>query len=134
MIMTDESIARYIDPEKPRIKCDVMIYSRYERFWHWTQAALIFTAFFPGSAYMVRIIFWTTGRQQGAHVHCYCVDCPVGLHTFWHFTTGQWKQYLFKQGIWRVVRFYAFGILRGDRTLIRKACNASRMRCSRSLI
>ncbi len=34
--------------------------------------------------------------------------------TFWHFTTGQWKQYLFKKEILRVIRFYAFGILRGE--------------------
>ena len=33
--------------------------------------------------------------------------------TFWNFTTGQWKQYLFKQGIWPVIRFYAWGILWG---------------------
>ena len=34
--------------------------------------------------------------------------------TFWNFTTGQWKQYLFKRGIWPVIRFYAWGILRGE--------------------
>ena len=38
--MTDESIARYVDLKKPRfLKRDVMIYSYYERFWHWSQAA-----------------------------------------------------------------------------------------------
>ncbi|MES9979981.1 MAG: hypothetical protein ABW107_14655 [Candidatus Thiodiazotropha sp. 6PLUC5] len=26
----------------------VMIYSRYERFWHWSQAFLIFTLFYTG--------------------------------------------------------------------------------------
>ena len=47
--MTDDAIARYLEPEKRRVfKRDVMIYSRYERFWHWTQAALIFTLFFSG--------------------------------------------------------------------------------------
>jgi thiosulfate reductase cytochrome b subunit len=34
--------------------------------------------------------------------------------TFWNITTGQWKQYLFKKGIWRMIRFYAWGILIGE--------------------
>jgi thiosulfate reductase cytochrome b subunit len=96
-------------------KRDVMIYTRYERFWHWSQAALIFTLFFSGLG------------LHGAHslldfrtavtVHTYAALALVGLWiftTFWNFTTGQWKQYLFKKGIFQVIRFYAWGILKGE--------------------
>ena len=31
-------------------KREVMIYTRYERFWHWSQAVLVFTLFFTGLA------------------------------------------------------------------------------------
>ena len=92
----------------------VMIYSRYERFWHWSQALLIFILTFSGFA------------VHGTH-HLLPFDKAVMVHTiaavlliilwvfttFWHFTTGQWKQYLPKTGLWQVIRFYAYGILSG---------------------
>lgn len=109
--MTDESIGRYLEPGKQRrFKRDVMIYSRYERFWHWTQAALIFTAFFSGLG--VHGTHHLLDFRTAATVHTYTAIALIVLWvftTFWHFTTGQWKQYLFKQGIWRVVRFTLSG-------------------------
>lgn len=93
----------------------VMIYTRYERFWHWSQALLIFALFFTGL------------RIHGSHelvpfglavtVHTYAAILLIVLWlftTFWNFTTGQWKQYLFKAGILNVIRFYAYGILVGE--------------------
>lgn len=96
-------------------KRDVMIYTRYERFWHWSQALLIFTLFFTGL------------RVHGSHelmsfglavtVHTWSAIALMVLWvftTFWNFTTGQWRQYLFKKGILKVIRFYAYGILVGE--------------------
>lgn len=96
-------------------KRNVMIYTRYERFWHWSQAVLIFALFFTGL------------RVHGSH-HLIPFDQAVQIHTwaaialmvlwvfttFWNFTTGQWRQYLFKKGILKVIRFYAYGILAGE--------------------
>ncbi len=96
-------------------KRDVMIYTRYERFWHWSQAILVFTLFFTGF------------RVHGSHdlipfglavqVHTWAAIALMALWvftTFWNFTTGQWRQYLFKKGIIKVIRFYAYGILVGE--------------------
>lgn len=96
-------------------KRDVMIYTRYERFWHWSQAILVFTLFFTGL------------RVHGSHdlipfglavqVHTWAAIALMALWvftTFWNFTTGQWRQYLFKKGIIKVIRFYAYGILVGE--------------------
>jgi len=45
-----------------------------------------------------------------------------GLAIFWHLTTGTWRHYVpTTKGLWRVVRFYAFGIFKGERHPYRKA-------------
>jgi thiosulfate reductase cytochrome b subunit len=104
------------DPEMKRnFKRDVMIYTRYERFWHWSQAALIFTLFFSGLG--VHGTHDLLGYRTAVTLHTYTAIALIVLWiftTFWHFTTGQWKQYLFKKGIFRVIRFYAWGILWGE--------------------
>ncbi len=96
-------------------KHDVMIYSRYERFWHWSQAGLIFVLFFTGLG--LHGTHDLLDFETAATIHTYAALALIVLWvftTFWNFTTGQWKQYLFKQGIYRVIRFYAYGILVGE--------------------
>jgi thiosulfate reductase cytochrome b subunit len=111
--MTDDSIAGMIDPKNPRfLKRDVMIYSYYERFWHWSQAGLIFALFFSGLG--LHGTHSLLDFRTAVKVHTFAAIALVVLWiftTFWNFTTGQWKQYLFKKGIWPVIRFYAWGIL-----------------------
>lgn len=97
------------------IKRDVMIYTRYERFWHWSQAVLIFTLFFTGLGIHGAHALLKFG--QAVTIHTYAAWALMGLWvftTFWNFTTGQWRQYLFKKGILKVIRFYAWGILVGE--------------------
>ncbi|MCA1908108.1 MAG: cytochrome b/b6 domain-containing protein [Magnetospirillum sp.] len=97
------------------IKRDVMIYTRYERFWHWSQAVLIFTLFFTGLGIHGTHSFLKFG--QAVTIHTYAAYALMALWvftTFWNFTTGQWRQYLFKKGIIKVIRFYAWGILVGE--------------------
>jgi thiosulfate reductase cytochrome b subunit len=99
----------------PAAKRKVMIYSRYERFWHWSQAALIFVLFFTGLGIHGTHNLIPFGLA--VMVHTYAAIALIVLWmftTFWNFTTGQWKQYLFKDGIWNVIRFYAYGILVGE--------------------
>lgn len=97
------------------IKRDVMIYTRYERFWHWSQAVLIFTLFFTGLR--IHDLHPWLKFGQAVTIHTYSAYALMGLWvftTFWNFTTGQWRQYLFKKGIFKVIRFYAWGILVGE--------------------
>jgi len=96
-------------------KHNVMIYTRYERFWHWTQAALIFTLFFTGLN--VHGTHHILPFGKAVTIHTYAAISLILLWiftTFWNFTTGQWKQYLFKGGVWSVIRFYAYGIIVGE--------------------
>jgi thiosulfate reductase cytochrome b subunit len=100
-----------------------MIYSRFERFWHWTQMALI-------------MLLMVTGfGMHGVH-HLLRFETAVSIHTFaalalmvlwlfaifWHLTTGTWRHYLpTTKGLFAVIRFYAYGNLKGERHPYRKA-------------
>jgi thiosulfate reductase cytochrome b subunit len=93
----------------------VMIYTRYERFWHWSQALLIFTLFYTGLG-LHGLHHWLDFRTA-VTLHTYAALLLIVLWvftTFWNFTTGQWRQYLFKEGVMKVIRFYAYGILVGE--------------------
>jgi thiosulfate reductase cytochrome b subunit len=90
------------------------VYRRFERFWHWMQAALI-------------IFLGVTGFEIHGSIHFFGYDQAVRYHNaasltflvlivfavFWHFTTGEWRQYL---PTWKNLRaqteFYISGIFR----------------------
>ncbi|MFZ7127290.1 MAG: cytochrome b/b6 domain-containing protein [Desulfobacterales bacterium] len=94
----------------------VYLYTRYERFWHWLQAALI-------------AVLLVTGFEAHGSFHLLGFDTAVRIHNylglawlvafaffvFWVFTTGEWKQYIpTTRKMFEVVRFYLVGIFRGE--------------------
>jgi thiosulfate reductase cytochrome b subunit len=123
--MTDATLAPVLTGKAP--KRAVMIYSRYERFWHWSQALLIFVLTF--SRFGLHGTHALLGFETAVNLHTTAALVLIALWaftTFWHFTTGQWKQYLPQlSGLAAVIRFYAWGILTGaphpySKTLRRK--------------
>lgn len=96
-------------------KRSVMLYSRYERFWHWSQALLIFILAMSGFAVHGSLKF--LDFRTAVMVHSVSAVALIVLWiftTFWHFTTGQWRQYLPNlANLPAVLRFYAWGILTG---------------------
>lgn len=101
----------------------VRIYPLFERFWHWAQAALVLLLLFTGFG------------LRGLH-GLLRFDVAVALHTtaavlliilwifaiFWHLTTGTWRHYVpTTDGLFKVARFYAYGIFKGERHPYRKA-------------
>ena len=114
-------------------KSCVTIYTRYERFWHWSQAALIFALAFSG--FNIHGSFSLLDFQTAVMVHTISAILLIVLWiftTFWNFTTGNWKQFLpfldiraakgdkvdtaliFILRLFAVARYYAWGILRGE--------------------
>jgi thiosulfate reductase cytochrome b subunit len=90
------------------------IYRAFERFWHWTQAALI-------------MMLGVTGFEIHGAIHFFGFRQAVALHNtsaisflvlivfavFWHFTTGEWQQYLpTREHLHAQVNYYVFGIFR----------------------
>lgn len=73
----------------------VYIYRTFERFWHWTQAGLIFILVFSG--FEINGSYALFGYQEAVNIHNLAALSLVILTTFaifWHFTTGEWKQYI----------------------------------------
>lgn len=107
---------------EPTIERWVMVYSRFNRLWHWSQVISIFTLIFTG----LRITGVHTLMPFGLAVMLHSVVAVALLvlwafATFWLFTTGQWRQYLPRgAGLWEVARFYAWGVFHGEHHPYRK--------------
>jgi thiosulfate reductase cytochrome b subunit len=90
------------------------VYRRFERFWHWTQAALIL--FLGVTGFEIHGAFKFFGYDQAVAYHnaaAISFLILIAFAIFWHFTTGEWKQYL---PTWKNLRaqaqYYVFGIFR----------------------
>jgi thiosulfate reductase cytochrome b subunit len=105
----------------------VLVFKRFERFWHWSQAALILVLLFTGfgvhgSHDLMR--FGTAVRW-----HTTAAWLLMGLWVFalfWHLTTGEWRQYVpTTKRLAAVARYYAWGMFHGEahpyrKTVLRK--------------
>lgn len=94
----------------------VYVFERFERFWHWAQAALIITMLLTG--FEVHGTYQLLGWGKSANLHTTAAWALMGLWVFaifWHFTTGEWKQYIpTTHKMLDIVNFYAFGIFKGE--------------------
>ncbi len=94
----------------------MVVFKRFERVWHWSQMALIFTLLFSGSAvYGVNSLM---GFADAVTLHTWAAMILIVLWlfaTFWLLTTGQWKHYMpTTKHFIEVARYYAFGIFKGE--------------------
>jgi len=90
------------------------VYRAFERFWHWTQAALIALLAVTGFEIHGSLPFF--GFGQAVRIHGLAAKgflVLIVFAIFWHFTTGEWKQYV---PTWKNLRaqadYYVFGIFR----------------------
>ncbi len=88
------------------------IFKRFERFWHWSQAALIMFLMLTG--FEVHGSYTFFGFQQAVAYHTIAAWTLVGLWVFavfWHLTTGEWKQYIpTMDKVVAMFRYYLTGI------------------------
>ena len=93
----------------------IYLFTRFERFWHWMQAALIITLLVTGFA--IHGSHGLLDFRTAVEVHDLAAWLLIGLWVlaiFWHFTTGQWKHYVpTLSNIDRMVKYYAYGIFIG---------------------
>jgi len=92
------------------------LFTRFERFWHWSQALLVLSLLGTGA----RIHGWigTIPFRGAVLVHelaaCMLVTLWV-FAIFWHFTTGEWRQYIpTSRMVLAVARYYALGMFLGE--------------------
>lgn len=91
-----------------------LVYKGFERFWHWMQAALIFFLAFTGFEIHGSIEFF--GFSNAVHYHNIAAKLFIILIVFaifWHFTTGEWRQYLpTSKNLRAQIDYYLIGIFR----------------------
>lgn len=94
----------------------VVIFKRFERFWHWGQATLVLLLIVTGMELhgLVEIF----GFGQSSHFHHiagFIWGALVILIFTWVLTTGEWKQFIpDMKGIDGVLRFYLYGVFVGE--------------------
>lgn len=101
----------------------VYLYSRFERFWHWTQALLVIglaiTGFDIHYARFELLDFHTSVMLHRYLAWAFVV--LIAFAIFWHMTTGQWKQYIPTGRFLReMIGFYMVGIFRNAPHPVRK--------------
>ncbi len=96
------------------MKKQVYIYKAFERFWHWMQAILIL--FLAATGFEIHGTVKFFGYENAVEYHniaAYSFIVLIIFAIFWHFTTGEWKQYLpTLKNIKTQIDFYLFGIFR----------------------
>jgi len=91
------------------------VYQAFERFWHWMQAALIILLGVTG--FEIHGVLHFFGYRQAVSLHntaAISFLVLIAFAVFWHFTTGEWRQYLpTREHLKAQINFYIFGIFRG---------------------
>ncbi len=94
----------------------IYLFKRFERFWHWSQAALVITMLITGfqiHGYLGWLSFRTALLVHGCSAWILVTLWVFAI--FWHLTTGEWKQYIpTMQKMIMVLRHYAWGIFLGE--------------------
>ncbi len=90
------------------------VYRGFERFWHWSQAALILFLALTGFEIHGSLSFF--GFEQAVRYHGLAAQALlvlIAFAIFWHLTTGEWRQYLpTLTNIRAQLEFYLIGIFR----------------------
>ncbi|HAT51395.1 MAG: cytochrome b/b6 domain-containing protein [Nitrospirae bacterium] len=89
-----------------------LLFSRYERFWHWSQALLIIALMVTGF-HVTGLLQWLD-YKLAAQWHRYFAWSLICLWTFtifWHLITGEWRQYIpSTEKMLEVIYYYSKGI------------------------
>ena len=92
----------------------VYIYKAFERFWHWMQSLLII--FLAATGFEIHGVFKFFGFENAVTYHkiaAYAFIILIAFAIFWHFTTGEWKQYIpTLKNIRAQLNYYLFGIFK----------------------
>ena len=92
----------------------IYIFKVFERFWHWGQAGLIIFLMITG--FEVHGLYGNFGFEKAVNLHTIGAWALIGLWVFaifWHFTTGEWKQYIpSTKNVLAMANYYLFGIFK----------------------
>lgn len=90
----------------------IYIFKRFERFWHWSQALLVMLMMVTG--FEIHGTYGFLGFSKAHTLHNTAAWTLIVLWVFaifWHFTTGEWRQYIPSMtNVDAMVRYYVSGI------------------------
>jgi thiosulfate reductase cytochrome b subunit len=90
------------------------VYQGFERFWHWTQSFLII--FLAITGFEIHSSYSLIGFEMAVDLHnkaAWAFIILIIFAIFWHFSTGEWKQYLpTTRNLKAQAGFYIIGIFR----------------------
>jgi thiosulfate reductase cytochrome b subunit len=90
----------------------IYLYKRYERFWHWSQAALVIFMLVTG--FEIHGTYSLFGFHRASDLHTLAAWTLLVLWAFtifWQFTTGEWRQYIpTLEKVGAMIRYYVIGI------------------------
>ena len=94
----------------------VYLFKPFERFWHWSQAALIIFMLITG--FEVHGTYSLFGFAKAVGYHTIAAWTLVGLWIFaifWHFATGEWRHYIpTTDKIVAIANYYSSGIFKHE--------------------
>jgi len=73
----------------------VYIYNKYNRFWHWAQAAFII--FLAVTGFEIHGSYHILGFENAIRLHnntAFALIALIVMTVFWDLATGEWKQYI----------------------------------------
>ncbi len=95
----------------------IYIYKKFERFWHWTQASLII--FLALTGFEVHGSYDIFGFEKAVLFHrvaSWMLIVLIIFAIFWHFVTGEWKQYIpTTKMLKEQILYYTTGIFKGEK-------------------
>lgn len=97
------------------MKKTMVIFKRFERFWHWAQAVLVLLLIVSGIEMHGLIELFGFGQSSEFHHWAgFIWGALVVLIFTWVFTTGEWKQFVpDTKGIDGVIKYYLYGVFVG---------------------
>lgn len=89
-----------------------ILFTRFERFWHWSQAVLILGLMITGFTVHGTLGFLKWGQAADLHVTlAWTLLALWAFAIFWHLTTGQWRHYIpTTEKLLEVALYYSVGI------------------------
>ena len=93
-----------------------MVFTRFERFAHWSQSILIVLLMVTG--FEVNGAYRLLGYEEAAEWHRFVAWVLIWLWVFvlfWNIVTGEWRQYIpTTNKLLAVARYYSAGIFKAD--------------------
>ncbi len=95
----------------------VVVFKRFERFWHWAQALMILILLLTGLE--MHGLFQLFGFASAVQAHNIIGFVWAGLLVLiytWILTTGEWQQYFpTLKGVEGTLKFYLWGVFKGEK-------------------